>query len=334
MGYTYWSDAAYSSRQNHRRKTGKSAFTYDATVRKTGVARPHAQMNPFGVIRESRDSDAHPDSVAIGVVFDVTGSMGNVPRVLQTKLGSLMRLLIQRGYVAHPQVLFGGVGDAYTDRVPLQIGQFESGLEMDDDLGKLFLEGGGGGQVHESYELAAYFFAHHTAIDCWEKRRKKGYLFTIGDEKPYPQVRASHLKALLDDRVEDGPSTERVFADVQKRYEYFHIIPTHTSHGSDPDVQACWRGYLGERVLLLEDEAAVCETIALAIGLCEETLDDLDRAVDDLVAAGYSKTSAASASAAVAPYRAARPARPRLAQGLLPVATGADEKDGRFAVMN
>lgn len=36
-------------------------------------------------VRESRDADAHPNSPAVSVLFDVTGSMGRVPRVLQTK---------------------------------------------------------------------------------------------------------------------------------------------------------------------------------------------------------------------------------------------------------
>lgn len=106
-------------------------------------------MAPLGVTRESRDSAEHPNSLAIGVMFDVTGSMGSVPRTLQTKLGRLMRLLVEKGYVAHPQVLFGAIGDADSDRVPLQVGQFESGApgDQDDDLGKIYLEGGGGGQV-------------------------------------------------------------------------------------------------------------------------------------------------------------------------------------------
>ncbi len=170
MGYSHWSDDAFQARQDHRRSSGQTAFTYDAWVRATGQTRVHSQMDPFGVTRESRDSAEHPDSLAIGVMFDVTGSMGSVPRTLQTKLGSLMRLLVEKGYVAHPQVLFGAIGDANCDRVPLQVGQFESGLEMDDDLGKIYLEGGGGGQVHESYELAIAFFALHTAIDCFDKR--------------------------------------------------------------------------------------------------------------------------------------------------------------------
>ncbi|MFZ1474204.1 MAG: hypothetical protein WAV79_14880, partial [Anaerolineae bacterium] len=82
MGYSNWSDAAYQSRQSYRQQTQQTAFTYDQQVRATGIVQIHDQMNPFGKMRESRDSDQHPDSVAIAVLFDVTGSMGSVPRVL------------------------------------------------------------------------------------------------------------------------------------------------------------------------------------------------------------------------------------------------------------
>ncbi|HAO33838.1 MAG TPA: hypothetical protein DCQ84_12920, partial [Candidatus Competibacteraceae bacterium] len=51
-------------------------------------------------------------------------------------------------------------------------------------LRRLWLEKGGGGNACESYTLPWYFAATHTAIDCFEKRGKKGYLFTVGDEEP------------------------------------------------------------------------------------------------------------------------------------------------------
>lgn len=328
MGHSRWSDAAYQARQSHRRTTGTTAFTYDGHVRATGSVQVHDQMNPYGVTRESRDSDQHPESTAIGVIFDVTGSMGSVPRVLQTKLGALMRVLIQRGYVTDPQVLFGAVGDAYCDAVPLQIGQFESGMEMDDDLAKLYLEGGGGGQVYETYELALYFMARHTSIDCYEKRGKKGYLFTIGDEKPYAVVRRAHLRRYVGDTVVRDIPVEQIVAEVQQRYEYFHILPTNTSHGRSPDVQARWRELLGERVLLLEDEAAVCETIALAIGLCEGTLDDLAGGAADLRDAGSDGRAATAASTALSRFAAKRGPVTRLIAGLLPAATA--RNDGRL----
>src|SRR5262249_20618935 len=140
-------------------------------------------------VRESRDSDVHPESHAVAVLLDVTGSMQTVPRILQKSLPRLMGLLIRKGYLEHPQILIGAVGDATCDSAPLQVGQFESGIEIEEDLGRLFLEGGGGGQVTESYELAMHFLAHHTSLDCVEKRGKKGYAFLIGDEAPYPRVK-------------------------------------------------------------------------------------------------------------------------------------------------
>jgi hypothetical protein len=330
MGQSRWSDAAYQARQNHRRTTGQTAFTYDKHVRANGVARVHDAMNPHGVTRESRDSDQHPESVAIAVIFDETGSMGSVPRVLQTKLGALMQVLIKKGYVEHPQLLFGAVGDAYCDAVPLQIGQFESGIEMDDDLAKLYLEGGGGGQVHETYELGIYFIARHTLIDCYEKRGRKGYLFTIGDEKPYAVVRREHVRRHIGDALERDIAVEQIVTEVQQRYEYFHIIPTNTSHGRNPDVQARWKELLGERVLLLDDEAAVCETIALAIGLCAGTLDDLAGGAADLVEAGSDRAAVAVATAALRRFAGKRGPLARLARGRLPAATSRAGDDGRL----
>ena len=329
MGHSHWNHHAYQSRQTNRKKTGKTAFTYDAKVRQTGRRVVHPQMNPFGKTRESRDSAAHPNSVSIAVLFDVTGSMGGIPRVLQTKLGALMRMLISKGYVEHPQILFGANGDAYCDAVPLQIGQFESGLEMDDDLGKIFLEGGGGGQVHETYELGLYFMARHTSIDCYEKRGKKGYLFTIGDEKPYAVVRAEQVRRLIGDQITEDIPTAGIIAEVREKYDYFHIMPTSSYYGKSKDVQKCWRKLLGERLLLLDDEAAVSETIALAIGLCEGTIDDLYKSADDLTDAGYAAAATKSATLALKPYVKQRSPVAKLVSGVV-AAVGLGRDDGRL----
>src|SRR5205814_1656783 len=155
------------------------------------------------IVRESRDSDEHPESLPIAVFFDVTGSMGWVPRELQKKLPKLFGLLLQKGYVEHPQVLFGAIGDAYVDRVPLQIGQFESDNRSDENLETFILEGGGGGGNHESYNLAAYYMARHTALDSVEKRGKRGYLFFIGDERLYSTIEHTQVARLIGDGLEE-----------------------------------------------------------------------------------------------------------------------------------
>src|SRR5947209_6878512 len=101
MGSTRWSDDHYLERARLRARTGKSAFEYDAAVRAQAEdeRRVHERMNPLRVaFRESRDSGNHPTSRAVSVLFDVTGSMQNVPRILQANLPRLMNLLIDREY--------------------------------------------------------------------------------------------------------------------------------------------------------------------------------------------------------------------------------------------
>src|SRR6266568_7167485 len=100
MGTTRWSDDHYLERAKVRACTGRDAFEYDSDIRNGAAERAvHQKMNPMGVgVRESRDSEAHPQSHAVSVLFDVTGSMQDVPRVLQANLPKLMGLLIRKGY--------------------------------------------------------------------------------------------------------------------------------------------------------------------------------------------------------------------------------------------
>src|SRR5436190_17184650 len=232
MGGTRWSDDHYKDRARRRAVAGKDAFEHDHAI-KSGQAdrKVHDKMNPRGVkVRESRDSDAHPESRAVGVLFDVTGSMRTVPRILQENLPRLMGLLIRRGFLEHPQILIGAIGDATCDTAPLQVGQFESGIEIEEDLGKLFLEGGGGGHITESYELALYFMARHTALDCREKRGQRGYLFLIGDEIPYKAVKRVEVARVIGDTLQADLPIEEVLESLRQRFDVYYVIPKMTHH--------------------------------------------------------------------------------------------------------
>lgn len=289
MGSGTWSTDVYGAAAHYRAAAGTSAFDYSDRVttsspRHTWTA--HASLDPKGLTtRESRDSDEHPASLALAVLFDVTGSMRAVPRALQTKLPELFGLLLRKGYVEHPQILFGAVGDATCDRVPLQIGQFESDNRMDDDLGNFLLEGGGGGQMTESYELALYAMARHTSIDCHEKRGRRGYLFLIGDEMPYGKVKAREVRAVFgDDLAEDIPLPS-ILAEVQRKFDVYFIVPAGATHVGNAAVLGTWRKLLGQNVIELDDLGAVCETLALTVGLGEEAID-LAAGLDDLADIG------------------------------------------------
>lgn len=296
MGYSNWSDDFYKDREAERARTGTDAFVHDRDIR-TGRAASgvHALMNPKGVTRESRDSDEHPDSLAIGVMLDVTGSMASLPKQIQQKLPDLMGLV--KTYVPHPHILFGAVGDAVSDHAPLQVGQFEAGIEMDDDLGRMYLEGNGGGTFQESYQNAAFFFARHTSCDCWEKRQRKGYLFLIGDEMNYPQITKEEAERLLGDPLEAAISTEDIYREVKERFHVFFIIPKGAYHSNDPSLFNHWAALLGEQhIIQLDNVEAISEVIATTIGLTEQAVD-LGQARTNILEAGSAVNADAVATA-------------------------------------
>jgi len=123
MGGSSYSDDHYTSRVVDRAARGVPTFAHTASV-KSGATpfAAHKNLDPKGVTREARDSAAHPQSVPIGVLFDVTGSMGGVPITLQKKIPNLMSLLLRKNYIQDPQILFGAIGDYFSDKVPLQVG--------------------------------------------------------------------------------------------------------------------------------------------------------------------------------------------------------------------
>lgn len=281
MGSGIWSTDVYDAADRYRRSTGTSAFAYSDS----GARTVHPSLNPLDAHRESRDSTEHPDSLAVAVLFDVTGSMRNVPKVLQQKLPQLLGLLQRKGYARDPQVMFGAIGDATCDRVPLQVGQFESDNRMDDDLGRFVLEGGGGGQQTESYELALYFMARHTSIDCYEKRGRRGYLFIIGDEMAYNQVKAGEVRRVIGDEPRADIALRQIIEQTQRMYDVYYILPAGTSYAGSRKVLDFWRDLLGQNTIEVDDLDAVCETIALTVGLGENAVD-LDAGLRDLADVG------------------------------------------------
>lgn len=275
MGYGNFSSSAYDAAAAARRINGQSDFGYsDATLRRPRDQwKVHDLLNPFGVTwREACDSAEHPLSTPIAVFFDVTGSMGRIPKVLQTKLALLLGLLTRNGYVPDPQILFGAIGDATCDTVPLQASQFESDNRLDDALRNIILEGGGGGQMRETYELALYFMEQHTRHDRLDQRGRKGYLFLIGDEMAYPTVRREHVKQLIGDDLEDDIPTKTIVERASKLYDIFFLyVNSGTYLGYEDEIFKSWQKLLGERAIKLNDPDAVAETVAGIIGLCEGT---------------------------------------------------------------
>lgn len=261
----------------------------------------HALMNPNGLkIRESRDSADHPNSLGIVFALDVTGSMGDIPQSLATKeLPTFMSLLGAVG-VADPQLLFMAIGDATSDRAPLQVGQFESTAElMDQWLTWSYLEGGGGGSGEESYELAFYMVAQHTDMDCWVKRRKKGYLFITGDELPYPAVSRHQIGSLVGDTLDEDVPIAEAIAAAAETYHVFFLIPDLGRRGR---CEKRWRELLGDHVICMEEPGDACAVAAAIVGLTERAIPDMDALVSTLGANAIAPQRVSAIVRAVRPY--------------------------------
>lgn len=294
MGYGSYSHAAHVAMTQGRASSGaREVFTQSSC---------HPLMNPFGVVaRESRDSEAHPESLAIIFALDVSGSMGEIPAKLATKtLPDFMRAMLEAG-VRDPQVLFMAVGCAIGDNAPLQVGQFESTERlMDQWLTSMYLEGGGGGG-NESYELAMYFAARHTKVDCLEKRGRRGYLFLTGDEPPNPVVAADQVAGLIGDKLKADLPIAEVIEELQRSWEPFYLIP---DPGRAASVERAWRDLLGDRVIAMRRPDDTSYVAAGLVSLLEGAVPSLDALVKKLVAAGVERGTAEAVGQALSPFAA------------------------------
>lgn len=295
MGHGYYSHEAHEAMLKDRQDV-----PVERLFKQAGC---HALMNPKGVrARESRDSADHPNSLPIVFALDVTGSMGTIPKQLaQSELPNFMKVLTDSG-VQDAQLLFMAVGDATCDDAPLQVGQFESTAAlMDQWLTWSYLEGGGGGQNKESYELALYFLNEHTDTDAWNKRKKRGYIIMTGDELPYPAVSRHQAEALIGDAVDEDIPTEAVVAALQERFEPFFLIPDLARRER---CERRWRDLLGDHVICLESPADTCWAAAGLIALTENAFADLPSFAERLVALGVERKRVAALTRALMPYAA------------------------------
>ena len=182
------------------------------------------EMDIRGKVRESCDSDEHPNSFPVIIALDVTGSMGSVPHELIK--GGFPKIMgkIMGENIPDVQVCFLGIGDDVYDSAPFQAGQFETSDELNEKwLTKVYIESGGGGNDGESYSLAWYFAARHTAIDSYEKRKVKGCLITIGDEPCLPSTTESHIYRIFGEHPQSDVKADDILSEASEKWDCYHI---------------------------------------------------------------------------------------------------------------
>lgn len=294
MGTSRWDDSAWVSHTSSvKTKTREEIFSSSHMPEK---------FDPKKItVRESRDSALNPNSNAIIVALDVTGSMGiNAEQLARNGLGVMVEEIIKRKPVSDPHVMCMGIGDVKYDSAPLQVTQFEADITIAEDLKNIYLEGGGGGNCFESYNLAWYFAALKTSIDCYEKRGKKGYLFTLGDEEAPEDLLANEIRKVFGNQETKDYTSEQLLNMASKMYHVYHIVVKQGSHARHyfDDVMKSWKELLGQRVLVLEKNEDLAEVIVSTIEVNE------GRAIKDVIDS-WSPEKALSVKTAItqlAPY--------------------------------
>lgn len=252
--YNFESRASRSIESGYYTKSNNQIFT-QSIERKA-----HPDMLIHNKIRECVPNADHPNPIPIIISLDVTGSMGDIPRMfIQDGLPDIVSKLVQSG-IQSPQLCFTAVGDHECDNFPFQAGQFEANDELLDNwLTKVYLEEGGGANAGESYALAWKFAADHTVCDYITKGNK-GFLFSIGDE---PNLR-SYPKNVLDvifggqNRDETDAS---LFEKAAKNWNLFHIFIEHGRRR----VNSEWSQMLGQNLIVIPDYTEIPNVISQTI---------------------------------------------------------------------
>ena len=282
LGSSDWD--AYSVR------TFTPGSTADTIYRKSTTIDP--KFDAKGVkFRESRDSTDNPESNAIIVGLDVTGSMGGILEDVAKRLGEMVLEIYKRKPVAGPQIMFNAIGDYPAgDRIPFQTTQFESDIKIAEQLTSLVFGKQGGGNNFESYPLAWYFAARHTSIDCYEKRGKKGFIFTMGDDGYPSALSVNEINDVFGDSIEKAIPTSEILAEVNRKYEVFHLCLAQGGSHKESDYKR-WQDLLGERAILVTDSSKIPEII---ISLLEALSG---KAVDDIVSIWHNNSMSSLCSA-------------------------------------
>lgn len=222
--------------------------------------------------RESRDSADNPLSTPIILASDVTGSMGMVAHnLMRDGLNTIATEIYDRKPITDPHIMVMAVGDAYMDSAPIQMTQFEADIRLADQVRELYVEGGGGGNGGETYTMAWLAAALKVRADAFEKRKRKGYLFTIGDEPMVDIIRKDQITRFLGVEASGDVPASEALRMASRDWEVFHIVLANEGHCRYQldEVLRNWRAVLPERTIRLEDVSKLAETVVSLVQVNE-----------------------------------------------------------------
>lgn len=232
-----WKDHDFkSARAHYDRHVGRSYADAVASGKKASDLLPESLLT---------DSDA-----PLIVVCDETGSMGEWPKTIFSKLPYLFNEAHDIYLGPNVEISFGAFGDATcAEQYPVQARPFAGKNDVKKRLEELIIEGGGGGQKTESSELVALYYARNVSMP---QALQKPILILITDEYCYDSVSSSMAQEMA--RVKLGVpliSAQEIFEELKDKFSVYLILKPYNVSGADNDVDNLairkrWLKYLDE----------------------------------------------------------------------------------------
>jgi len=201
------------------------------------------------------------------IVFalDVSGSMSDWPQIIYDKMPMFYGQIMMQKYLSDPSISFCAIAD-YDDSVVMQCSKFAKASDIDEQITKISLGGGGGPENRcEAYELPGYFYNYKVDFENCELP----FFFLTCDEEYHRQISKSYIERDLGVTVEmDTVIGKKVFQDLMKRYNVFIIKKPYSDSGLEANELNQWIEAVGkERVLVIENPKASIDLILGAIAV-------------------------------------------------------------------
>ncbi|MBN1878231.1 MAG: hypothetical protein JXA33_28690 [Anaerolineae bacterium] len=240
---SWYGDAKYkySSRSSSKRK--EDAERAEASGPRT--YKQKQQPNEKIVTPKKHIATESPNPLIVAV--DVTGSMASWPFEIFDRLPLLYNTLSQ--YREDLAICFAAIGDAGCDDWPLQVTTFASGFDLEQLLGSLYGEGGGG-DAPESYGLFAHWVNTHVTTP---NAQETPFLIVFGDAPMHPTVPHEQISHFMGDPIRKDIDALKAWQEVTQHWNTWFLRRPTGNPGDSVDQQ--WGKAISEqKIFHIKDE--------------------------------------------------------------------------------
>jgi hypothetical protein len=271
------------------RGSGMSSKSSASVMSKT--KKLHKDLNPIDRIITTNVTEP------ISLGFDVTGSNIDFAMLFRDKAPMLHGQIEQQGYLTDFHIAPNAIGDkTCNDKGPIQLSEYSYGIEIDKWIEKLWLEGGGGGGAHESYELYAWGILNRVEIP----NATNPYCFIIADEQPYYTVSKEQVKEVYGVTIQENIPSKEVFDDLLEKYEgnVYILLVTYCGRFLTKE----WKKVMpAQHIHEIKDEKAIIDII-LGIIATTAGVRSREEYEDDMLKRDQSKERVAAVSKSLVRY--------------------------------